>query len=1149
MERGMGHDFANIAAKASGLYERLAGGIVPEEHVGVQHQAVQDQIDRRLARWRTVVGKDDERLFQRRLDWSGLNIETIRPLLGPVRLANGQPPPWIETLKAIVHESKAFGEESSGDDPTGSVDRPLAPGSTAPPGPFEELLLPLVRVARRKIERRLGRRYQVLSERASSQFERYLLNGLGGIFAKTLHMEFSIFRLSRQSRFEYRLGQLDNVRDLPRELYQQFNQGLLRDGLLSFYSEFAVLAKLASLKIDDTVDSICELVERLCGDWPDIQRLFLSNDPEPDNCPGTNIGSTSAPPPSAIDEVEPGLSDPHLGRTVIWLSLVSGQELIYKPRDLDLEAAFQALLRQCNESGPALSLKTLTILNRKTHGWVEYVRPLPCNDHEEAKRFHLRAGTLLCLAYVLNGTDFHYENIISHGEHPVLIDLETILTPRMRELRFDQEWDGAYFLAFRVLLASVLKTSLLPQWELSPDQRLAYDVSGLGGSGDESVTGQNEVWRNVNTDYMALTLQPSRVPPQANRLRLNGKIIRPEDFTEDIVSGFTQMYSHLLGRSDDWAKPGGELSHLRQRELRFVFRPTVTYGMILKRASTPEFMRDGMDRFIELDFLSRLLISSTDTALIETGLPGGEAPFYWPILEAELHDLERWDIPRFTALSDGRDLRIAPGKAIPDFFEISGIEESQSCLADLSDSDRDLQVGLIRSSLGARGTRGNLTYVSPSEPSSASSPDEFEATIPTGETLVEYAVELGRELQQHAIRSPDGSSTWIGMRLSPTADRYRLSPLEFGLYDGGAGIAMFLSALAHAAPGDALQHDGGFKNLALEALNPIRDHLRQLEAKGEVQGEVLAGTALGIGGMTGLGSLTYAFVRCAGFLEDPELLADAERSAHLITPALVHKDDQFDVMSGSAGAVLGLLALYEATKMQSVLDKATACGQHLLEQRGQTGTGHEAWATLRGRFLTGFSHGAAGIAYALLKLHLASGQADFLEAAKEGIAYEDAVFSPANGNWPDYRTANSPSGEPTFMTAWCNGATGIGLARLAGLDVLDTPRIRDDIDTAVATTMRHGLDGGDHLCCGNFGRIEFLKSAAEKLRRPELGVSADGMAGNLLARANQGGAFRMFERLAFGMYSPGFFQGAAGIGYQLLRLAHPDRFPSPLLMN
>ena len=1115
------HDFADIVAKASGLYERLAGGIVPEEHT-----VSDDLAEKRLARWCTVVGKGNEQLFQRRLAWSGLDIQTVRRAVGAVRPADDLPlPAWTATLREVVNESKAFGAEFVGDGPIGSSDRCLTPGS---PVAFEEILLPLVQVARRRIKRRLDNRYRVLSQRAHVQFERYLLNRLSRIFAKTLNLEFSIFRLSRQSRFEYRIAQLNQVEDRPRDLYRQFIQGLLQDGLLSFYREYAVLAKLASITVDSIVDSITELVERLCSDWQEIQRLFPGNPP------------TEAAPAEAVVEVEPGLSDQHSGRTVIWLALVSGQELIYKPRDLALEVAFQDLLDQCNVSNSTLPLETLTILNRETYGWMQYVRPTPCNDPGEAKHFYQRAGMLLCLAYVLNGTDLHCENLIAHGEHPVLVDLETILTPRMRELRIDQEFDGAYLLAFRVLLSSVLKSSLLPQWELSPDQRVAYDVSGFGGSGDELVSLLGEVWRNVNTDYMALTGQARRAAPQPNRPWLNGEMLCPEDFTDDIVQGYTEMYSLLLSHPDVWSQPGGKSSRLRQKRLRYIFRATLTYVMILRKASAPEFMRDGADRFIELDFLSRFLMSSTDTAL-----PLGEAPFYWPILEAELQDLERWDIPRFTAQSDGRDLEIAPGRVIPGFFERSGVEEAQSSGGDLSDADRDLQVGLIRSSLAARRAWGSVGSAQQWEPDPASSPDQVVVTIPSREMLVEYALEVAGELQQHAIRSPDGSTTWIGMKLSPRAERYYLSPLEFALYDGSAGIALFLSALANSATGDPAKQDGSFRTLAMEALSPIRDDLRRLEVKGED----LAGSQLGIGGMTGLGSLTYVFVRCAGFLEDPGLLGDAERAAFLITPALVQKDDQLDVMSGSAGAILGLLMLYEATKNRSTLEQAVACGHHLLGQRRETRTGHRAWATFDNKFLTGFSHGTAGIAYALLRLHLASGQADFLQAAVEAIAYEDAVFSTGAGNWPDYRPSNSPDSATSFMTAWCNGATGIGLARLAGLDVLDTPRIRADIEAALTTTIQHGLDGSDHLCCGNFGRIEFLRYAAETLRRPELGVSADTMVGDLLTRANQGGSFRMFDRLAFGMYSPGFFQGAAGIGYQLLRLAHSDRFPSPLLMK
>jgi lantibiotic modifying enzyme len=60
------------------------------------------------------------------------------------------------------------------------------------------------------------------------------------------------------------------------------------------------------------------------------------------------------------------------------------------------------------------------------------------------------------------------------------------------------------------------------------------------------------------------------------------------------------------------------------------------------------------------------------------------------------------------------------------------------------------------------------------------------------------------------------------------------------------------------------------------------------------------------------------------------------------------------------------------------------------------------------------------------------------------------------------------------MTSWCHGAPGIGLARLGSLPILDTAEIRQEIAVAINTTQQFGLHNIDHLCCGNFGRMEVL---------------------------------------------------------------------------
>src|SRR5207248_7518088 len=91
--------------------------------------------------------------------------------------------------------------------------------------------------------------------------------------------------------------------------------------------------------------------------------------------------------------------------------------------------------------------------------------------------------------------------------------------------------------------------------------------------------------------------------------------------------------------------------------------------------------------------------------------------------------------------------------------------------------------------------------------------------------------------------------------------------------------------------------------------------------------------AIGIGGGSGLGSVVYALVRIGRWLGEATLIDDARRAAALITSERISADESLDVLSGSAGAMLGLLALHEATADERVLEQARACGRHLLEHR------------------------------------------------------------------------------------------------------------------------------------------------------------------------------------------------------------------------
>ncbi len=180
--------------------------------------------------------------------------------------------------------------------------------------------------------------------------------------------------------------------------------------MLTLLEEYAVLARQLVEMLDLWVTCELELLERLCADWEQIRSVFLL-----DYDPGVLI------------EIEQGAGDTHRGgHNVTVLTWSSGFRLVYKPRATALDIHFQELLTWLNAQGQQPAFLTLTIIDKQTYGWSEFVPACDCTTREEVERFYLRQGGYLALLYALEATDFHAENLIAAGEHPLLIDLEAL---------------------------------------------------------------------------------------------------------------------------------------------------------------------------------------------------------------------------------------------------------------------------------------------------------------------------------------------------------------------------------------------------------------------------------------------------------------------------------------------------------------------------------------------------------------------------------------------------------------------------------------------------------------------------------------------------------------------------------------------------
>jgi type 2 lantibiotic biosynthesis protein LanM len=1077
-----------MAARASTLWERLGDPYEP-----VPSSNASTLVNGRLERWRQVVGEGNADVLARRLGLDGLDESMIRPALGDVQLRAGRSvPDWAREFGALV--DLAYGLQGNDDDEIGQSGMENGDLQNTKV-PFEDVIRPLVAVASRRLRARDLPGFAFVDDTALAAFERALLERLTRMCAEPLFFRFSGFRARSTTSFSRFLSVAATRPDTS--LYNDFVVSMTGGGMVDFFLEYASLARMVGRVVEQWIDTTDLFLHRLSTDWTMIVASFSEH-----------------VDPGLLAHVHCNLSDPHYGgKSTFLLTFQSGLQLIYKPRNLDTEMNWFSLLKWLNDQGTTLPFRQLSVINQGDYGWVEVVDHRPCTEPGEAARYYRRTGMLLCLIYALGGNDCHFENIIANGEQPVLVDLETVMHP----IRYDggDRSNALQRAIVRERFESVIRTGMLPQWIPQSGGR-ALDTSALGAVNETQTSRPLPRWVDINTDSMRLERAHVVAPAGANALLADGVVVSPNDYIDEIVAGFRAMYDTLVAQREEILDPGGPLAAMERQRVRFIFRGTGVYYAVNERASRPECLRDGALRSIELD------------ALVRAQMLEDESPLMWPLIAAERLAMERADVPHFLVAADRHDLVMEDGSSIDDCFEISCVDGMRARMVRLDNADLDRQIGFIKATMQARVARHRHRDVVDLPLPPGNEPEPLDLEI-----LIREARTIASRIRAEALGDPSTGVAWMTVRYVFSMQRFQLEVTGPGLYDGGCGIGLFLASI------DQVTGEHDFRDLSLGAVRTLRDELR---AGG---GERIAREA-GLGGASGLGSFVYGLVRMGALLDDQTLVDDALLAAALITPERIGADRSFDVIGGSAGAILGLLALHRTTGDPGVLERATECGHHLLESRTFDGAGHRAWRTAGDTMLAGFAHGAAGIGYALFRLFEASGQQQFQEAAIEAISFENSLYSDAHGNWPDLRAWSTENPTIEYETSWCNGGPGVGLARLGGLGVWDTATMRSDIDAA-ADLIRAAGAGVDHLCCGNLGRADILLEMGERLGRPELTLIARQQVAGVMNRAKANGGYRLWWETDGGVSLPGFFQGTSGIGYALLRAAVPSRLPSILL--
>lgn len=1027
--------------------------------------------ERRLARWRAQEPFPEDGFFARRLALDGLTEDELRVLLGEpaeaIRDRETERPAWLTALEEAFTRPapERFPEIPSESPSIGflNVIRPLLDAA------YSRLLAGICEI---------GTRYPGAPFDAAGAGP-LLTAGVPPsvllLMSRTMVLE---LQLARQQ------GWLSG--ETPEERFQSFIE-TLRDPetALAILRQYPILARAVVHVVSRWVAVSLELLERLAADWKDLRALF-----SPETGPGP------------LAEVRTGLGDSHRGgRTVTLFRFATGLRLIYKPKPLGVETAFQDLLRWTGQKGFDPGFRTLRLLDRGEYGWIELVEAGPCADEAAVRRFYQRQGGYLALLWLLDATDFHWENLIASGEHPILVDLEALFEPRQHELGgpVDETRIG------RVLEKTVLTTGLLPSRTWAEGGGEGVDLSGLAGTGGQTAP---PILRSehVGTDEMRFSLQPVEIPAGNNQPTLEGEAVGVSRYMDEVVDGFTRMVRLFLEHREEMAAPGRPLAAFAKSEVRVIVRPTRNYALLFFESFHPYVLGDALDRDRMLD---RLWLAAREHPMVERLIP------------AERRDLLSCDIPLFTTRPGTRDLWSADGERFADLQPDSGLERVLRRLERLDERELTRQAWLVHNSLATIDLRrgDHAQY------------DFREAAPPSREELLAAAAEVGDRLAAIALRG-SRDAHWLAAQTIGASNRWTLQPARLDLHLGLPGIALFLAWLGE------ITHEPRFTEIARAALVTLREQLRQGR-------QILTN----VGAFSGWGGLVWTLTHLGVLWKDDDLLAEAGRIAHEEISPGIQDDENNDLIAGASGCLISLLTLHRVRPSDRLLASAIQCGERLLTRARPMERGVGWHLKIAGPTpLAGLSHGVAGIAWPLLRLAALTGDDRYRETALAGLEYERTLYNPGNRNWPDLREGATleEAVEPHYMWAWCHGAPGVGLGRLAGLPYLDDAAVREEIGIAVESTIENGFGRNHCLCHGDLGNLEVVTMAAGRLGRPDWAGRAGRIAGGILAGIRERGwLFGIPGRTE----PPGMMVGLAGIGYGLLRLAAPERVPSVLILE
>ncbi len=810
----------------------------------------------------------------------------------------------------------------------------------------------------------------------------------------------------------------------PDERMGYFNKSYANNKkyLIKFYQEYQTVTILSFKKVKTEIEFIFEIIGRIRLHKKEVKEKFQ-----------IELGD------KGIRNICLGSGDTHQnGRSVAEIVLVSGEKFYYKPHQLKIDEQFSKLLSWIEKSMiQAYDFKLPEVISEEEYGFAECIEHKECNTVEDVKRFYHRCGELLTILYALNASDIHYENIIACGEYPVIIDLETLLHPRL-SVKDNANAKSSQIKAAKEYENSVVTIGMLPTY-----MKGKMEVGGLGAISEQSSSFKSDYIMDANNDNIHIDRRYFTVNTEKNNPILNGKAVDSELYISEIEKGFTDMYYWIENNKKEFfAKIETLFIGLTGR---VVVRPTYFYGQLLNIALHQQFSRKNFERQL---ILYRIAIEQYK-----------EFP---EVVKEEHRDLLSGDVPYFTFII-GEDVLISSqGKTVNNCRLEPLLDEIHDKIQSFEKVDLNKQRQYIRASYITKKDVSDATKIVFGNCKENFTPEKW---LKTAENIGDYIIENAIE-GRNDFGNKDAS--WVSVTLQGfEEDVWVPSVLGNEFYNGNEGIS-FLFLYLWKITGKL-----HYLEMAKKAAEPSISFLKK--------GEGL--TKMPIGAFVGLGGSIYALYTLAKETNDYQL-SMLIKNIVIKCGQIARYDKYNDFIAGTAGCLAVLLKIGKESKdvsEKTEVNNVIAILINQLRANAKEENNMYYWECMLGKTCSGFAHGSAGIHTYIYLAEKYLRENNLEHLINGSLEYERRHFNKKENNW--IRSQE----EPFVSHAWCHGAPGILLSKLLLYkNGMKNELIKSEIKIGINRTIKSGIGISPTYCHGDLGNLSILREAGKVLESKEI---------------------------------------------------------------